>query len=171
VTANKTGYTEGTTTITAEEAGVSALTVTASPESVVVNTPTAVLFNVTSDGAAVGDALVSVSQAGTELINGTTNATTGLVTLSVNASSAGTVNVTASKTGYTEGTTTITATTGVKGDFDGDGDVDWDDFLAFADAYGATSCDDPNYNSIADFDDDCNVDWDDFLAFADVYSV
>jgi subtilisin family serine protease len=58
---------------------------------------------------------------------------------------------------------------GLKGDFDGDGDVDWDDFLAFADAYDSVKGD-PNYNSVGDFDDDGDIDWDDFLAFGDAYS-
>jgi len=90
--------------------GVRPLTVTANVTIVAMNTPTAVEFNVTaSDGAAVEGALVSVSQAGTELVNGTT-ASTGLVTLSVNATSEDAVNVTATKTGYREGTTTITVT-------------------------------------------------------------
>ena len=65
---------------------------------------------------------------------------------------------------------TLEATTRVKGDFDGDVDVDFDDFVDFAAAYGATTCADPNYNSIADFDNDCNVDFDDFVEFAGVYT-
>lgn len=107
VTANDARSLNDTAVITV---GVPPLNVTANVTIVAMTTPTAVEFNVTtSDGAAVEGALVSVSQAGTELVNGTT-ASTGLVTLSVNATSEDTVNVTATKAGYTEGTTTITAT-------------------------------------------------------------
>jgi len=146
-----------------------ALTVTANVTSVVVNTETAVEFTVTSVGAAVEGALVSVSQAGVELVNGTT-VSTGLVTLLVNATSTAIVNVTATKEGYTEGNTTIPVTTGVKGDFDGDEDIDFDDFVEFAGAFGALTCADANYDAIADFDDDCNVDFDDFVEFAGVFT-
>jgi hypothetical protein len=55
-----------------------------------------------------------------------------------------------------------------KGDFDGDGDVDFDDFVEFAGAYG-TSEGDPAYNLNADFDGDNDVDFDDFVEFAGVY--
>ena len=56
-----------------------------------------------------------------------------------------------------------------KGDFDGDGDVDFDDFVVFAGAYG-TSKGDPTYDVSADFDDDGDVDFDDFVEFAGVYT-
>ena len=68
----------------------------------------------------------------------------------------------------TDGTATVEV--GEKGDFDGDGDVDFDDFVDFAAAYGATTCADANYDAIADFDDDCNVDFDDFVDFAGEYT-
>jgi len=106
-TATVTALGEDKTNSTTVEFTITALTVTANVTSVELNTPTAVEFNVTSDGAAVGDALVSVSQAGVELVNGTT-VLTGLVTLTVNATSTDTINVTATKTDHTEGTTTVT---------------------------------------------------------------
>jgi hypothetical protein len=56
-----------------------------------------------------------------------------------------------------------------KGDFDGDGDVDFDDFVEFAGAYG-TSEGDPTYTAVADFDNDGDVDFDDFVEFAGVYT-
>lgn len=56
----------------------------------------------------------------------------------------------------------------IKGDFDGDSDVDFDDFVEFAEVYESTS-DDSNYSQIFDFDDDGNVDFDDFVEFAGVY--
>jgi len=172
----------GTTTITAtynSETNTSEVTVngvlsvTANESSVITNTLTPVLFNVTdSDDIAVPGANVNLTGVSFEGIhNGTTDAN-GSVTIPVNATSVGTITVTASKTGYIDGTDTIEArTTGVvKGDFDGDGDIDFDDFVEFAGAYGATTCADANYNPIADFDDDCDVDFDDFVEFAGVYT-
>ena len=64
-----------------------------------------------------------------------------------------------------DGTLDITAT---KGDFDGDNDVDFDDFVAFGDCYGSDTGD-ANYNAIGDFDDSSVIDFDDFVAFGDVY--
>jgi len=57
---------------------------------------------------------------------------------------------------------------GRKGDFDGDGDVDFDDFVEFAAAYNSVSGD-ANYSSVFDFDNDGDVDFDDFVEFAGVY--
>ena len=54
------------------------------------------------------------------------------------------------------------------GDIDGDGDVDWIDFLAFVDAYTSESGD-ANYSVGMDFDDDEDVDAVDFGKFAAVY--
>ena len=48
----------------------------------------------------------------------------------------------------------------MKGDFDGDGKVDFTDFFAFADAFGVT-------NSEFDLDGSGKVDFDDFFIFAD----
>lgn len=49
------------------------------------------------------------------------------------------------------------------GDGDADGDIDFDDFFAFADAFGGT---DPRF----DFDEDGDIDFDDFFAFADAFN-
>ena len=59
-------------------------------------------------------------------------------------------------------------TIGRKGDFDRDGDIDFFDFVQFADAYGSEAGD-PNYNAIGDFNDDGYIDFFDFINFADVY--
>ncbi len=56
----------------------------------------------------------------------------------------------------------------MKGDFDGDGDIDIFDFVDFADGYGSETGD-PNYNAIGDFDNDGDIDIFDFVDFADVY--
>ena len=55
-----------------------------------------------------------------------------------------------------------------KGDFDGSGCVDFDDFVEFAGVYGSTAGDGV-YNSLGDFDNDDDVDFDDFVEFAGVY--
>ena len=76
-------------------------------------------------------------------------------------------NDTAGNMGVSE-TRVVIVNISTKGDFDDDGDVDWDDFLMFADAYGSSDGD-ANYDVLADFDSDGDVDWDDFLMFADIY--
>lgn len=55
-----------------------------------------------------------------------------------------------------------------KGDFDGDGDIDFFDFVAFAACYGSI-LGSANYNVIGDFDEDGYVDLYDFVDFAAVY--
>lgn len=58
-----------------------------------------------------------------------------------------------------------------KGDFDGDGDVDFSDFMEFVDVYGLDDTDpgwQPN-GPIGDFDDDADVDPDDFQEFQIAY--
>ena len=55
---------------------------------------------------------------------------------------------------------------GLLGDFDGDGDVDFDDFFLFADQFGTTPADD-NWNPLYSLDGDDDVDFDDFFIFAD----
>ena len=81
------------------------MSVTATPASVFVNTPTDVVFNVTSDGAPVDGALVTLSDA---FGNVSTTGADGTVTIVVNATSTGTINVAATKDGYATATTTVT---------------------------------------------------------------
>jgi hypothetical protein len=87
------------------------LAVARNVSTVTVNTPTPVLFTVTSDSTKVSGATVTLSGAG--VTNSSTTDATGNVTFSVNATSAGTVTASASSTGYAGGSTTITATTTV----------------------------------------------------------
>ena len=54
---------------------------------------------------------------------------------------------------------------GWAGDFDGDGIVNFDDFLAFAAHFGLIS-ENPDWNPIFDLNADGRVDFDDFLIFA-----
>ena len=86
-----------------------ALTVSASPTSVIAGTPTNVNFTVRnqSSGLVVSGALVTLTGVATG--TGTTGAD-GNATISVNAGGAGTVTATASMAGYTNGTATVTAT-------------------------------------------------------------
>ena len=56
----------------------------------------------------------------------------------------------------------------LRGDFNGDGTVDLDDFFAFTDHFGL-KFDDPNWDSTYDLDDDSDTDFDDFFVFADLY--
>ena len=87
--------------------------------------------------------------------------------------------VNASKSRFWDNSTEVTVTEGaaitaddmtlwLKGDLNGDCNINWDDLVAFALAYG-THVGDPNYNKLADLDSDGDVDWDDLVAFALVY--
>ncbi len=58
---------------------------------------------------------------------------------------------------------------GSKGDFDGNCNINFNDFMEFAAVYN-TNCSSPNYDSVADFDDDCDVDFYDFMDFAAIYN-
>ena len=53
-------------------------------------------------------------------------------------------------------------------DFDGDGEVDFDDFFRFADAFGATPTA-PAWDPAFDLDESGEVDFDDFFRFADAF--
>jgi hypothetical protein len=56
----------------------------------------------------------------------------------------------------------------MKGDYDGNEIVNFDDFVEFAACYNSVMGD-SNYNAIFDFDEDGDVDFDDFVEFAGVY--
>jgi len=58
-------------------------------------------------------------------------------------------------------------TTTKQGDFDGDGDVDFSDFLLFAAGFGKTSAD-TDFSSVLDLSSNGAVDFDDFLIFATI---
>ncbi len=101
---------QNTTTVTFTAASLPTLTVSATPTTVTTGTATNVTFTVTSSGTGTPDnATVTLSGAATG--SGTTNAS-GFAVISVNATSAGTITATASKTGYNSGTTTMTASSG-----------------------------------------------------------
>ncbi len=104
VTASKTGYNNMTATITVS--GLSSFTsVTANPTSIYTSTPTGITVTVLP---ALESVNVSLSGAGVS-ISALTNASGIAAFTNVNATSAGTITVTASKTGYNSISTTITA--------------------------------------------------------------
>jgi len=104
--ASKSGYTSGSTTVTASAPVITILTISASPTSVTAGTATNVVFTVTSSGSAVSGATVTLSGVATG--SGTTDSL-GHATISVTATGAGLITATVAKTGYTSGSTTVTA--------------------------------------------------------------
>jgi len=105
-TASRSGFTEGTTTITAIPAVVQTLVITTPTTLVTVGEETLVTFTVTSAGAPVSGVSVTLSGAATG--NGITDPA-GIATISTNATIEGTITATASKTGYVSGITTFSA--------------------------------------------------------------
>jgi hypothetical protein len=101
--AAKNGFSGASATLTA--LGQPALGVSASPSNITNGVAAYVTFTVTSGGTAVSGATVSVSGGGITA-DGITNSQ-GQATLQLNAAAAGTISVTARKTGYIDGTTTL----------------------------------------------------------------
>ncbi len=111
VTVTMDGYESATTSVDAADGGVPpALAVSADLASVDVGAQTDVTFTVTSDGAVIEGALVTLLGCGVDT-NGTTGAD-GTVTISVNATSDGTIDVTVTKDGYEGATTSVDAADG-----------------------------------------------------------
>ena len=112
-TASKDGYTSGTAAIKAELPPN--LNITANPDSVFIGISGNVKFTVTesclegtdacTQGSVVPGASVQLTGA---FSAGATTGTDGTVTIPINASSPGTITATASKSGFTDGSTTIT---------------------------------------------------------------
>jgi hypothetical protein len=105
VTVTNAGYDDATTTV---DVTLIPMTVTAVPTSMLRGTTTNVTFNVTSEGTPVGDAFVTLLGCGVD-VNGTTDEN-GTVTISVTATSTGTILVTATKDTYEDATTTVAVT-------------------------------------------------------------
>jgi len=101
--ASKNGYSSASTSINA--AGQQTLGVSASPSNIANGIATYVTFTVTGGGSAVSGVTVSVSGGGIST-DGVTNSA-GQVTLQLTASGTGTISVTARKTGYVDGLTTL----------------------------------------------------------------
>lgn len=102
-TATKNGYSAGSVSLSA--IGQQSLGVSASPANITNGIATYVTFTVTSAGSVLGGATVSVSGGGISSDSVTNSA--GQATLLLNAGTSGTINVTARKTGYVDGLTTI----------------------------------------------------------------
>lgn len=100
---SKTGYSSGSASVTAS--GLSTLSVSASPSSITNGAATYVTFTVTSGSSTVSGASVSVSGGGISA-DGVTNSA-GQVTMQLTAANTGTISVTARKTGYIDGITTL----------------------------------------------------------------
>ncbi|VVB92799.1 S-layer protein [uncultured archaeon] len=105
-TATMTDYTSGSIDILAVQPQ---LNISANQTNVTVNTPTDVNFTVTtSAGAAVSGATVTLSLSGVTIGSSTTD-TSGIATISINATAAGTITATAAMTDYTSGNTFLIA--------------------------------------------------------------
>jgi hypothetical protein len=104
VKAKKSGYISGSTAITST--GQPSLTIAASQGSVTVNDPAYIMFTVTAAGSPVRDATVHIGgvASGSAATNADGNAIIRIAPVSM-----GTITVSASATGYVEGSTTITA--------------------------------------------------------------
>ncbi len=101
--ATKNGFSGTSTTLTA--VGQPTLGVSASPSNITNGVASYVTFTVTSGGSAVSGATVSVSGGGITA-DAITNSQ-GQATLQLNAAASGTISVTARKTGYIDGITTL----------------------------------------------------------------
>lgn len=108
-TASKTGFNNGTSTITSTQPQTPTLKVVSNPTTLIKDTPTDVVFTVTRTDTNIPVEGVIVTLSGVPTITGTTLAD-GTVAMNINATSAGTINTTAVKTGFNSGTSTITVT-------------------------------------------------------------
>lgn len=102
-TATKNGFSAGSMSLSSIAPQL--LSIVASPSNITNGVATYVTFTVTSGGSMVSGATVSVSGGGVS-VDGLTNSA-GQVTLLLNAATSGTISVTARKTGYVDGLTTI----------------------------------------------------------------
>jgi len=104
-TATKNGFSTGSMSLGVSGSGQKSLAIIASPSSLTNWVTTYVTFTVTSAGSAVSGATVTVSGGGIST-DGITNSA-GQVMLQLNSAGQGTISVTARKTGYIDGLTTI----------------------------------------------------------------
>jgi len=107
-TNNTAGMPKPVMTVVYTPASLQNLIVSASPTSVTAGTPTNVNFTVINQTSLVPINGATVTLTGVATGSGTTSGD-GKATISVNAGSAGTITATASMTGYTSNTTTVTA--------------------------------------------------------------
>ena len=86
--------------------GTQSLSISASPSSLTASTPTFVMFTVKSGGNFISEAAVTLTGAANG--NGITNQN-GIAIIHVNSSGTGTITATASRLGYSSGSTTFSA--------------------------------------------------------------
>lgn len=103
--AGKMGFADGSTTITS--VSTQSLNVVASPSAITAKYPEYVMFTVTSGNNFISEVLVTLTGAASG--NGVTNQN-GQTIILVNSTGVGTITASASKTGFTTGSTTVTAT-------------------------------------------------------------
>ena len=104
VSAIKTGFVSGSSTITST--GTQSLSVSSSPSSITAATPTFVTFTVKSGNNFISEATVTLTGAASG--NGVTNLN-GIAIIQVNSAGPGTITATAARTGFTAGSTTLSA--------------------------------------------------------------
>jgi len=104
-TVRSTGYADGSVIVTS--AGQQSLIVSSSQSSLTVNVPVYLTFTVMAGGSPVADAVISISGEATG--DGITNAD-GKAIILLTPHATGTITASASKTGFSGGSTTITST-------------------------------------------------------------
>jgi hypothetical protein len=104
VSASKTGFVSGSSTITST--GTQSLSVSSSSSSITASTPTFVTFTVKSGNSFISEATVTLTGAASG--NGVTNMN-GVAIIQVNSTGSGTITATASRTGFTASSTTFSA--------------------------------------------------------------
>jgi hypothetical protein len=102
--ANKTGFASGSTNVNV--VSTQSLNVVASQSTITAKNPEYVMFTVTSGSTFISEATVALTGAASG--NGITNLN-GQTIILVNSTGAGTITASASKTGFTTGSTTFTA--------------------------------------------------------------
>jgi hypothetical protein len=116
-----------------------------------------------------GNGTVSLNNTGPyyygDLVELTANADVGWIFREWSGDLTGSVNP---ETIVMDANKTVNAIFVLGGDVDGDGDVDYDDLVVLAGAYGS-SIGQPSYDERADFDRDGDVDYDDLVVLAGAY--
>lgn len=130
---------------------------------------------VSSDGASVSFVVEAVDPEDEALtfdwtLNGVTVSSTNTFDLDVLGAEEDVVVVTVTSADGSSATQSWSVTRGLKGDFDGDGTVQFADFLRFAGGFGSHS-DSPDWDPVIDLNGDDRVDFTDFLTFAQFFGL
>ena len=132
-------------------------------------------LTISSDGSSVSFSVAAVDPEGEELtfdwtVNGISLGSTNTFVLDVLGADDDLVVVTVSSSDGSSATQSWTVTRGLKGDFDGNGAVQFGDFLRFAGGFGSTSAS-PDWDPLLDLNGDDRVDFTDFLTFAQFFGL